>query len=156
MSAVEGIIKSYSNERGYGFISVAGERDVFLHVSRLGKFQPPSEGMCITFESEPNPKKGNALQVKRIFAIEAHMRRDGFERAEAKRFNCISGFGFVTRGVNTRDLFVHISTLQSAGMGPLKEGQIVWIRAGVSQRKRNAQEVVEIRPDSPRKMTTAQ
>ncbi len=40
-----------------------------------------------------------------------------------KFFSAIKGFGFITPEDGSKDVFVHISALERAGMGALSEGQ---------------------------------
>jgi cold shock protein len=40
-----------------------------------------------------------------------------------KFFNTQKGFGFITPSDGSRDVFVHISAVERAGMGTLNEGQ---------------------------------
>ena len=42
---------------------------------------------------------------------------------KVKWFNSTKGFGFIERGDNEKDVFVHISAVRSAGMDGLDEGQ---------------------------------
>jgi len=42
---------------------------------------------------------------------------------KVKWFNPTKGFGFIERGDNEKDVFVHISAVRSAGMDGLDEGQ---------------------------------
>ena len=42
---------------------------------------------------------------------------------KVKWFNTTKGFGFIERGDNEKDVFVHISAVRSAGMDGLDEGQ---------------------------------
>ncbi|MEJ2377465.1 MAG: cold-shock protein [Pseudolabrys sp.] len=42
-----------------------------------------------------------------------------------KFFNTQKGFGFITPTDGSRDVFVHISAVERAGMGTLSEGQRV-------------------------------
>ena len=42
---------------------------------------------------------------------------------KVKWFNSTKGFGFIERGDNEKDVFVHISAVKSAGMDGLDEGQ---------------------------------
>ena len=42
-----------------------------------------------------------------------------------KFFNTQKGFGFITPSDGSRDVFVHISAVERAGMGTLTEGQRV-------------------------------
>jgi cold shock protein len=42
-----------------------------------------------------------------------------------KWFNALKGYGFIQPSDGTRDVFVHITALQSAGLDSLSEGQKV-------------------------------
>ena len=42
---------------------------------------------------------------------------------KVKWFNPTKGFGFIERGNNEKDVFVHISAVKNAGMDGLDEGQ---------------------------------
>ena len=42
---------------------------------------------------------------------------------KVKWFNSTKGFGFIERGDNEKDVFVHISAVRNAGMNGLDEGQ---------------------------------
>jgi len=42
-----------------------------------------------------------------------------------KFFNAAKGFGFIAPEDGSKDVFVHISAIESAGMGTLSEGQRV-------------------------------
>ena len=42
-----------------------------------------------------------------------------------KFFNATRGFGFITPEDGTKDVFVHVTAVEQAGMGSLAEGQKV-------------------------------
>ena len=44
---------------------------------------------------------------------------------KVKWFNATKGFGFITPDDKSKDLFVHISAVQAAGLSNLKDGQKV-------------------------------
>ena len=54
----------------------------------------------------------------------------GLERAQVKWFNRLRGFGFLTRGEGTPDIFVHMETLRRFGITELRPGQFVLVRFG--------------------------
>ncbi len=54
----------------------------------------------------------------------------GLERAQVKWFNRLRGFGFLTCGEGTPDIFVHMETLRRFGMTELRPGQYVLVRFG--------------------------
>jgi CspA family cold shock protein len=54
-----------------------------------------------------------------------------------KFFNTTKGFGFIQPEGGDKDVFVHISAVERAGMGSLSEGQRVSFEV-VSERGKNA------------------
>ena len=55
-----GTVKWFNAEKGFGFISVPGEDDVFVHFSAIqgDGFKTLNEGQKVTFETETDPKNG--------------------------------------------------------------------------------------------------
>jgi CspA family cold shock protein len=69
----------------------------------------------------------------------------GLERAMVKWFNRLRGFGFLTRGEGTPDIFVHMETLRRYGITELRPGQTVLVRFGPGPKGLMA---AEVRPDT--------
>jgi CspA family cold shock protein len=68
----------------------------------------------------------------------------GIERAIVKWFNRLRGFGFLTRGEGTPDIFIHRETLRRYGITELHPGQSVLVRFGPGP---SGMMATEVRPD---------
>ena len=65
----------------------------------------------------------------------------GYEIAIVKWFNRVRGFGFLTRGEGTEDIFVHMETLRKFGIMDLKPGDSLLVRFGPGSKGLMAAEV---------------
>ena len=158
---VKGTIKWFDVVKGYGFIIPSdGTADILLHMTCLREagHTVALEGATVICEAIKSPK---GLQAKKLleidnstavadinssdFAAAAHVVASGdFERAVVKWFNRARGFGFLTRGPDTEDIFVHMETLRRLGLRELQQGQRVQVRYGAGPKGLLA---AEIRPD---------
>ena len=61
----KGTVKWFNAEKGFGFISVPGEDDVFVHFSaiQVEGFKTLTEGQKVTFDTEPDPKNSAKLRA---------------------------------------------------------------------------------------------
>jgi CspA family cold shock protein len=159
---IAGVIKWFDASKGFGFIVPDnGMADVLLHVTCLRRdgYQTAYEGARVICEVLARPK---GLQAFRIVTMDestaihpaqmppprTHVTvapTSGLERAQVKWFNRLRGFGFLTRGEGTPDIFVHMETLRRFGITELRPGQFVLVRFGPGPKGLMA---AEVRPES--------
>ena len=159
---VSGSIKWFDVAKGYGFILPDDPSfgDVLIHVTCLRRdgYQTAYEGARIVVEALNRP---GGLQAFRIVSMDESTARhpaqmpaprthvvveptSGMVRLEVKWFNRIRGFGFLSAGEGTPDVFVHMETLRRFGITELRPGQFVLVRYGNGPK---GLMVAEIRPD---------
>lgn len=61
-----------------------------------------------------------------------------------KWFNATKGFGFIEPAEGGKDVFVHISALERAGIGSLADGQAVTYELGQDARGRVSAETIAL------------
>jgi CspA family cold shock protein len=57
--------------------------------------------------------------------IDLTARRSTMQKGTVKWFNPTKGYGFIKPATGDKDVFVHISAVERAGLGTLNEGQVV-------------------------------
>lgn len=63
-----GIVKWFDEKKGYGFITVEGGKDAFVHFSQIegSGFKTLAEGERVTLEVTQGPKGPQAEHVRRV------------------------------------------------------------------------------------------
>jgi CspA family cold shock protein len=148
-----GHVKWYSRVKGYGYIRVEGENDVFLdcHVLRAFGVPEATPESAITVEAIITPKGWRATKVIDLNLAQCHVVRQVIvsdvtpqhERATLKWFDPMRGFGFFTQE-DRPDIFVHATTLKRCGVMTIEPGQPVLVQHGRSPRGRIA---IDVHPE---------
>jgi CspA family cold shock protein len=152
--AVRGQVKWFNPNKGYGFVQLSdGSGDAFLHVTALAgigvsTLQPgetlelrvalgqrgPQVTEVISVDSSTaapprSPRKSSRSPLDRQ-PLEASVQ----EMGTVKWYNVAKGFGFIVRDRGGSDVFVHVSSLQRAGIMSLNEGQRVFVGVAEGQK----------------------
>nr|WP_244593994.1 cold-shock protein [Rhodoblastus sphagnicola] len=144
---IRGRVKWFDMAKGFGFVVPDnGLADVLLHVTVLRRdgFQSAPEGAQLVCQAQ---NRSRGLQVFRVLSMDEStavhpaqlpMARThaevqsvgGYEIVVVKWFNRVKGFGFLTRGDGTQDIFIHMETLRRYGIADLKPGDSLLARFG--------------------------
>lgn len=146
---VRASVKWYNPDKGFGFVALSdGSGDVFLHANALqaAGYQTVSPGATLSIRVSQGQKGRQVGQVVSVDESTAEPQRGGFGNRPhgprpprrtidlstavemagvVKWYNPDKGFGFITAEGGGKDVFVHATALETAGLPPLQEGQSV-------------------------------
>jgi CspA family cold shock protein len=145
-------VKWYNAEKGFGFVELAdGSGDAFLHANTLqaSGIQAVSPGVTLQVRVGQGQK---GRQVDQVLSVDESTAGSGAPPREAfgakparprqprqtadlnsavemtgtvKWYNPDKGFGFISPQDGGKDVFVHATALERAGLSTLREGQRV-------------------------------
>ncbi len=163
---VDATVKWFNSEKGFGFAELGdGSGDAFLHIAVLqaagqDAVEPGTKLRVQVGQGQKGRQITAVSEVDRSTAAAPQPRRDrapsggggggggrGFHMDESsatelsgtvKWFNSEKGFGFVVTEDGGKDVFVHISVLEKAGLRSLAEGQRIAMRVVQTPKGREA------------------
>jgi CspA family cold shock protein len=156
---IDAIVKWFNPEKGFGFVELAdGSGDAFLHIGVLERgghttVLPETKLRVQVGQGQKGPQVTAVLELDASTAaasrpsISSKMSGDREHPDPAaaseihgtvKWFNGQKGFGFVAAEDGGKDVFLHISIVDRAGIQALPEGQQVWMRVVKTQKGREA------------------
>jgi cold shock protein len=144
---VWGKLKWFNPGKRYGFVELSdGSGDAFIHATALAgigvsTLQPGETLELRVALGQRGPQVTEVISVDSSTAASPRPTRKGFrspaerppleasvqEMGTVKWYNVAKGFGFIVLDGSGKDVFVHVSVLDRAGITGLNEGQRVFV-----------------------------
>ena len=155
---VDSVVKWFNAEKGFGFVTLAGGSEAFMHIRQLERAGHGSvpEGARIkvrTGQGQKGPEVTEVLEVdlstarpggsaeRRPVAPSQVAGQTKVSTGTVKLYKTDKGFGFVGQDDGGKDVFVHATALARAGLKVLAEGQRVRMQIGQGQKGLEAQTI---------------
>ena len=156
--SVEATVKWFNAEKGFGFVELGdGSGDAFMHIAVLQK----AGHEAVAPETKLRVQVGQGQKCRQVTAIlevdassagatpmSARSSPNDGVKADAtaatevsgtvKWFKADKGFGFAVTDDGGKDVFIHISVVQTAGIDVLADGQRVVMRVVQTHKGREA------------------
>lgn len=127
-----GVVKWFDPLKRFGFITLTDvdpPEDAMLHVSCLRDFKTETLAKNAVVRCVVD-KGAKGLQVSSLVEITQPSETERlalFVKAHVKWFNVTRGYGFVSRGPGTPDVFVHAETIKGGHVADLYPNQEVLV-----------------------------
>lgn len=148
LEPVDAVVKWFNPEKGFGFVTMVGGPDAFIHgrIVTAAGYRSLSEGMHLKVLIGPGqkgPQVSTVLEVdtsaegtvEHVGRPRRSSQRQASERqvdgpieecvGSVKWYDAERGFGFIGRDTDGKDVFVHVKALERGGLSRLAEGQRV-------------------------------
>jgi CspA family cold shock protein len=158
--AIDATVKWFNPEKGFGFVELGdGSGDAFLHIAVLEgagheTVLPGSKLRVQIGQGQKGPQVTAVLEIDASSAAAPRPQRSPSTRAASGRepdpttasniegtvkwFNADKGFGFVVCEDGKKDVFLHISVVERAGLRAVDEGQRLAMKVVNTQKGREA------------------
>jgi CspA family cold shock protein len=165
--SLDATVKWFNGEKGFGFVELAdGSGDAFLHIGALqaagrDAVEPGTTMKVQIGQGQKGRQVTAVVEVTGMTAVPARPPRPRTERPAMNRsrtdpstaqeitgtvkwFNPEKGFGFVVAEDGGKDVFVHISVLERAGIRELADGTRVQMTVEQGQKGREATSITPL------------
>lgn len=155
-----GIVKKWSIENGFGFISVNNKNDIFISLDVIQSygFFRLIENTLITVEAKENDVKNDiAISIIAVAGIPKFKKNkdkfdfeneeitvEGTTLAKLKWYNDKKGFGYMTTVEDEKDLWIHISILEKSNIDTLIPEKLYKIEYGKNNKGMCVSSIQEI------------